>query len=184
VFPVSPLLLIHLLPCSVTSGGACVTGVAAATISWRRRWHRRVTATARLWRSRRAVPRSCSPPLPTRCGVRFRLLLLPLPPSVCPSQIYKELRQFVWNCLRRKRANPVGSSGTHVSMLASRILNSLHFCLTRLIFLKRTPQSFIHFLRAHHAAGWPRTTSGRFIAATARVTTPTKLRLCVVDFGL
>ena len=33
-----------LLPCRVTSGGACVTGIAAATISWRRRWHRRVAA--------------------------------------------------------------------------------------------------------------------------------------------
>ena len=62
---------------------ACVTGVVA--ISWRRRrWHRRVAAIACLWRSRRAVPRSCSPSRPIRCGGRFGLLLLPLPPSVCP----------------------------------------------------------------------------------------------------
>ena len=31
--PVSSLLLIHLFSCRVTSGGACVTGVAAATTS-------------------------------------------------------------------------------------------------------------------------------------------------------
>ena len=82
--PVSSLLLIRLLPCRITSGSACVTGIAATTISWRRRWHRRVAATARLWCSRCTISRSCSPPLPTRCGVRFSLLLLPLPPSVCP----------------------------------------------------------------------------------------------------
>ena len=76
--PVSSLLLIRLLPCRVTSGSECVTGVAAATISWRRRWHRRVAATARLWCSRCTISRSCSPPLPTRCGARFSLLLLPL----------------------------------------------------------------------------------------------------------
>ena len=83
--PVSSLLLIHLLP-NVTpnraASSACVTGVA--TISWRRRWHRRVAAIACLWRSRRAVPRSYSPFRSIRCGGRFGLLLLPLPPSVCP----------------------------------------------------------------------------------------------------
>jgi hypothetical protein len=80
--PVSSLLLIRLLP-SRAESSACVTGVA--TISWRRRrWHRRVAAIACLWRSRRAVPRSCSPSRPIRCGGRFGLLLLPLPPSVCP----------------------------------------------------------------------------------------------------
>ena len=91
--PVSSLLLIRLFPSRAASGvrlllssraagGACVTGV---TISWRRtRWHRRVAAIACLWRSRRAVPRSCSPSRPIRCGGRFGLLLLPLPPSVCP----------------------------------------------------------------------------------------------------
>ena len=80
--PVSSLLLTRLLP-SHAASGACVTGVV--TISWRRRrWHRRVAAIACLWRSRRAVPRSCSPSRPIRCGGRFGLLLLPLPPSVCP----------------------------------------------------------------------------------------------------
>jgi hypothetical protein len=81
--PVSSLLLIHLLP-SRTTSGSCVAGVAAVTVSWRRRWHCRVAATARLWRSRRAAPRSCFPPPPTRCGDRFSLLFLPLPPSLCP----------------------------------------------------------------------------------------------------
>ena len=93
VAPVSSFLLIRLLPSRAASGvllllssraagGACVTGV---TNSWRRRrWHRRVAAIACLWRSRRAVPRSCSPSRPIRCGGRFGLLLLPLPPSVCP----------------------------------------------------------------------------------------------------
>ena len=83
VAPVSFLLLIRLLLSSRAASGACVTGVV--TISWRRRrWHRRVAAIACLWRSRRAVPRSCSPSRPIRCGGRFGLLLLPLPPSVCP----------------------------------------------------------------------------------------------------
>ena len=85
--PVSSFLLIRLLPCRVTSGtsgSACITGIAAATISWTRRWHRRVVAITRLWRSLLTISRRCSPPLPTLCGVRFSLLLLPLPPSVCP----------------------------------------------------------------------------------------------------
>ncbi len=82
--PVSSLLLIRLLPCCITSGSACVTGIVAANISWGRRWHCCVAATTRLWRSRFTISRSESPPLPTRCGVRFSLLLLPLPPSVCP----------------------------------------------------------------------------------------------------
>ena len=82
--PVSSLLLIRLLPCRNTSGSACVTGIVAANISWGRRWHCCVAATTRLWRSRFTISRSESPPLPTRCGVRFSLLLLPLPPSVCP----------------------------------------------------------------------------------------------------
>ena len=78
--PVSSLLLMRLLPSRVAASGACVTVVV--TISWRRRrWHRRVAAIACLWRSRRAVPRSCSPSRPIRCGGRFGLLLLPLPPS-------------------------------------------------------------------------------------------------------
>ena len=81
VAPISSFLLVRLLP-SRAASGACVTGVV--TISWRRRWHRRVAAIACLWRSRRAVPRSCSPSRPIRCGGRFGLLLLPLPPSVCP----------------------------------------------------------------------------------------------------
>ena len=80
--PVSSLLLIRLLP-SRAESSACVTGVA--TISWRRRrWHSRVAAIACLWCSRRAVPSSCSPSRPIRCGRRFGLLLLPLPPSACP----------------------------------------------------------------------------------------------------
>jgi len=83
VAPVSSLLLVRLLLSSRAASGACVTGVV--TISWRRRrWHRRVAAIACLWCSRRAVPRSCSPSRPIRCGGRFGLLLLPLPPSVCP----------------------------------------------------------------------------------------------------
>jgi hypothetical protein len=94
VAPISSFLLVRLLPSRAASGvrlllssraagGACVTGVV--TTSWRRRrWHRRVAAIACLWRSRRAVPRSCSPSRPIRCGGRFGLLLLPLPPSVCP----------------------------------------------------------------------------------------------------
>ena len=82
--PVSSLLLIRLFPCCITSGSACVTGIVAANISWGRRWHCCVAATTRLWRSRFTISRSESPPLPTRCGVRFSLLLLPLPPSVCP----------------------------------------------------------------------------------------------------
>ena len=82
--PVSSSLLTRLLPCRVTSGSACITGIAAATISWTRRWHRRVAAITRLWRSLLTISRRCSPPLPTLCGVRFSLLLLPLPPSVCP----------------------------------------------------------------------------------------------------
>ena len=82
--PVSSLLLIRLFPCCITSGSACVTGIVAANISWGRRWHCCVAATTRLWRSRFTISRSCPPPLPTRCGVRFSLLLLPFPPSVCP----------------------------------------------------------------------------------------------------
>ena len=82
VAPISSFVLARLLP-SRAASGACVTGVV--TISWRRRrWHRRVAAIACLWRSRRAVPRSCSPSRPIRCGGRFGLLVLPLPPSVCP----------------------------------------------------------------------------------------------------
>ena len=82
VAPVSSLLLVRLLLSSRAASGACVTGV---TNSWRRRrWHRRVAAIACLWCSRRAVPSSCSPSRPIRCGRRFGLLLLPLPPSACP----------------------------------------------------------------------------------------------------
>ena len=94
VAPVSSFLLIRLLPSRAASGvllllssraagGACVTVVV--TIFWRRRrWHRRVAAIACLLLSRLAVPRSCSPSRPIRCGGRFGLLLLSLPPSVCP----------------------------------------------------------------------------------------------------
>ena len=69
--PVSSSLLTRLLPCRVTSGtsgSACITGIAAATISWTRRWHRRVAAITRLWRSLLTISRRCSPELAAKRG--------------------------------------------------------------------------------------------------------------------